>query len=398
MARLRSVQLNLQSALDGIRADRAIVVNQVLDHGMSLQFAAEELRNDSDVVGEAVCENPHALQSASETLRAHVELMALAAWKDLDSLMHAAPGLQFTSVFVRDLIRHIKEFDREDCEKTYLEEELRDAVRAIRARDRRIGSEQVARLPISLFYSEYEVNMVPQYSPFAEALSGLMVETVVRHREHYRSYDYRPAPQLEVIVVRSVQNRRLLHMYVAKRDQLQFFRGHNCGDIPCFSHLKLPVGQHDVDLNEHLMFHGALPEALESICQGGFNPRRSGKTTRNLFGLATYFAANSSKADDYTEQRANPLQKGARRTMIIARVALGKAYRTTNPMPDVQRPPNGDDGLEFDSVWADTSANGGCVDHVEAMVYDGGQALPVALIDYQHASSCPCAFCHRRPA
>merc|ERR1712238_553198 len=96
--------------------------------------------------------------------------------------------------------------------------------------------------------------------------------------------------------------------------------------ITALSHLKVPVNMHDFDVNEHLLFHGAVPSTLEKICKGGFNPQRGGEATGKLFGTAAYFAANSSKSDDYTEERANQLAKGAKRTLIVARVALGESF------------------------------------------------------------------------
>ena len=85
-------------------------------------------------------------------------------------------------------------------------------------------------------------------------------------------------------------------------------------------------------MNEHLLFHGALPSTLDKICKGGFNPQHGGETTGKLFGVASYFASNSSKADDYTEERAMMLPKYSQRTLVVARVALGEAFRATQPM------------------------------------------------------------------
>ena len=89
---------------------------------------------------------------------------------------------------------------------------------------------------------------------------------------------------------------------------------------------------YDFDLNEHLLFHGASPSVLEKICKGGFNPQRGGEATGKLFGVASYFAANSSKSDDYTEERSNMLPKCSSRTLVVARFALGEAFRATQPL------------------------------------------------------------------
>jgi hypothetical protein len=59
-------------------------------------------------------------------------------------------------------------------------------------------------------------------------------------------------------------------------------------------------------------------------------------------------------------------------------------------------PSKDDAGRPFDSVWAAVRADGGVFDHVEAMVFDRGQALPVAVITYAHVRDCGCAECARR--
>mmetsp|Transcript_5926 Transcript_5926/g.11758 ORF Transcript_5926/g.11758 Transcript_5926/m.11758 type:complete len:82 (-) Transcript_5926:88-333(-) len=49
----------------------------------------------------------------------------------------------------------------------------------------------------------------------------------------------------------------------------------------------------------------------------------------------------------------------------------------------------------YDSVWAETRARGGVVDHHEYVVYERGQALPQFCILYQHAQDCQCSECSR---
>ena len=77
---------------------------------------------------------------------------------------------------------------------------------------------------------------------------------------------------------------------------------------------------------------------------------------------------NPSKSDDYTEERAQ----------IVAHVALGEAFRVLQPFPSAP-PLGGDDGMELDSVWAESHDGGGCMDHIEVTTYSESQALPVAL-------------------
>ena len=59
------------------------------------------------------------------------------------------------------------------------------------------------------------------------------------------------------------------------------------------------------------------------------------------------------KIDDYSEERSQPLAKGAQRTLIVARVAFCETFKTLQPIQGSSRPPDAPDGLAFDSVWAD---------------------------------------------
>merc|ERR1712107_467201 len=115
-----------------------------------------------------------------------------------------------------------------------------------------------------------------------------------------------------------------------------------------------------------------------------------------MFGLATYLAANASKADIYTELSSDRLGRHAKRKLIVAQAVLGESYRAEMSMPEATRPPDDAGGRAFDSVWADVRSSGGAVDHLEVMLYDKGQAYPLAVATYQHASECVCAECHKR--
>ena len=49
------------------------------------------------------------------------------------------------------------------------------------------------------------------------------------------------------------------------------------------------------------------------------------ETTGKLFGVASYFTANSFNADDYTEERSHMLSRTAMRTLVVACIALCQA-------------------------------------------------------------------------
>ncbi|CAE8695197.1 unnamed protein product [Polarella glacialis] len=257
-----------------------------------------------------------------------------------------------------------------------------------------------AQLPQPSQYLEYDIVVLPTASPVWRLLSGLFVGSAAKHRRDLRSADFCEAPALEVEQIRSVVNPRLLQSYLAELDSIRGKHRGGCTAIPELGRLRLPPGLYRPDLNEHLLFHGALPESIEKICKGGFDPRRGGEGVGAMFGLATYFAINASKSDIYTEEFSRRLQRSTQRTMIVARVALGAGFRTCEPQRKWSRPPDGPDGpdgLPFDSVWAANAASGGCVDHVEVMIYNKSQAMPMFLVDYRHTEQCRCAECLKRP-
>jgi len=261
-----------------------------------------------------------------------------------------------------------------------------------------VGWLQASCLPRNSCCTEYAVENLPMDSPMAQTMSELVRGSVVRHRRKLKSPDLCDPPCLEVVAVRSVVNPRLQVKYLAQLSDLDGKRKlYGCSGVPELEHLKVQPTPMDLDLNEHLLFHGAPSTTIEKICRAGFKPQRGGEVTGKLFGVGSYFAANSSKSDDYTEERANPLPRSSIRTLVVARVVLGEVHRTKQRMDRATRPPDGADESELDSVLALPTTQGGCVDHLEVVVYSEACALPVALVDYRHAHACPCAFCLRRP-
>ena len=69
------------------------------------------------------------------------------------------------------------------------------------------------------------------------------------------------------------------------------------------------------------------------------------------------------------------------------RAALGDCHRTLVAMQHAMHPPDDDDGRPRDSVLAEPRQKGGCVDHLEVMLYREHQLLPVAVVTYVHAPS-----------
>lgn len=268
----------------------------------------------------------------------------------------------------------------------------------------RIHHLEMARLQASILpqqsrYSEYGLHNVPLDSPTGMFVCNLLESTVVPHRLELRAPDFAPAPRLRVRRVEKISNARLYDKYMTAVSDLEgLYRECGCENLSdVFQNLRvhpasIPIGR--PDLNELFAFHGAEPTLVQQICKAGFDPRRAGEAAGKIFGLATYFAVNSSKSDMYTDWSSR-LPRSAERKVILARLVLGRSLRVTAACGDWTRPPDG-----YDSIWADSRDTGGCVDHREIMVYTQQQALPLFVITYVH--ECPttelCSECRRRPA
>jgi len=246
--------------------------------------------------------------------------------------------------------------------------------------------------PWPSYYVEFRLDRLSPKDPVCALFTDLFSDSCVEHRKDLHSKQFCPPPKLIVRHIEIVVNPRLLHQYHVKAEEIEGLRRGGCGNIPPFSHLKIPSRRGSAalwpDLNEHFLFHGATKDAVKEICRGGFDPRRGGEGVGKMFGVATYLAMNASKSDIYTEHPAQRLPKQAERQIIVARAILGESHRALQSMQSASRPPDGIDGRPLDSVWADTRTNGGAVDHYEVMTYDKGQAYPEAVVTYVHSASC----------
>ena len=75
-------------------------------------------------------------------------------------------------------------------------------------------------------------------------------------------------------------------------------------------------------MNEYHLYHGAEHGLIDRLVMQGLDPRYGGERTGKLFGVGTYFASNSSKADIYT----TPTSTGER-CQLVVRVCLGEAHK-----------------------------------------------------------------------
>lgn len=226
-------------------------------------------------------------------------------------------------------------------------------------------------------------SVLDKNTPRYDFLARLLVESVARHRSSLHSYEWCDAPCLEVVEIVHVSSTRALQAYKLHRQHMLCERPQGCTPV---ANVGTPrVMCPGACLNEYLLFHGAPHNSIETIAQSGFDPQRGGEAVGCMFGIGTYFADLSSKADFY----AKPDAAGTR-SIIIARVLLGNSYATKEKMPKQHRAPD-----EHHSVQAIARSEGGCVDHQEYIVYKEQQALPLYVLRYRHAQTCACALCKR---
>lgn len=276
-----------------------------------------------------------------------------------------------------------------------LEAQLEDANALNRSRTEDCHLQCIARLPRATCYREFA--LVPLLATDARRafIEQLVTRSCVRHRKELQSPEFCDPPVLQVEAVEQVVNGRLLREYSQSLEGLEGLRRlDGCAAVArLLEPLKLPAAGGEPDLNEVLLFHGSTAAGVGAIARGGFDLQRGGEGTGKLFGIATYFSPNASKSDIYTEEQTSRLPRCAARKMFVARVALGESHRVLRGTPGAHRAPD-----NFDSVWADSRENGGCVEHLEVMIYAKGQAIPVFLVTYTHARACRCAECPKRPA
>jgi len=248
--------------------------------------------------------------------------------------------------------------------------------------------------------SHYRISQMASEDPRYGFLVALFKSSCVRHRRDYRSVELCEAPRLEISKIEDVINPRLVRAYLAKLDDIEALRcKQGCSLIVALKHLMLPAPFDAVGVNEAILFHGAKPEDVNSICKGGLDPRRGGEHGGHLFGFAAYLTPNASKADIYTDNLKDSKRRSrtSKRQVIVVRALLGQSYRALTPMQNILRPPDDENGIPFDSMWADVRGNGGAVDHLECMVYRESQTIPIAIITYSHQPQCKCSECCKRP-
>lgn len=112
------------------------------------------------------------------------------------------------------------------------------------------------------------------------------------------------------------------------------------------------------------------------LAHAGTGPNAGNRATLR-YGRGLYFSSTSGKSNDYA-MRSERIRSNRRwRTMFVASVAAGRAYRTEEGELDVSKAPDG-----YDSIVGEVGAN---LNYDELVVYNEAAALPEFLIVYSAA-------------
>ncbi|KAL5013169.1 hypothetical protein ScPMuIL_007439, partial [Solemya velum] len=93
-------------------------------------------------------------------------------------------------------------------------------------------------------------------------------------------------PQSTILSITRVQQPNLWELYHLKRTQMEKEYGSGCA-------------------NEQQVFHGTLPDVVDTICMQNFDFRLAGERVGTLFGKGTYFAVEAKYSDGYAQPDKN---------------------------------------------------------------------------------------------
>ncbi len=262
-------------------------------------------------------------------------------------------------------------------------------------------------LPLLAPTASLESHPLATSGPEFNTLVRIFKESMTSHRKSFKSNEWCPKTSVEVIKIEEVVNPLKQRFYEAAQDEVGSMNPLGCGPVPRIRAPKCdhPVGH--VDLNEYFLFHGTNYDNVRQIMKHGLDPQRGGDATGALFGHGTYFAENASKSDFYTtcdqcaaRLAAAPSADGkcnhptGTRCMLVAQVLLGKTCPVTDPDRNRMRAHDREDGKgPYDSHTALKRADGGCVDHMEFIIFKEQRALVRFVIFYKHKETCQCKDC-----
>ena len=211
----------------------------------------------------------------------------------------------------------------------------------------------------------------------------------------------RAAPMFDVVRVEQLHNPRAQEAYLAELQDLWGLCKHGVTPLrerdPTVEQMKLlEVQTGELNLNEFMLYHGAPSELYERLFYQGLDPRYAGCNAGKMYGLGTYLATHSSKADCYT--RANA---AGEHLVFVVRALLGEPHlerlETAERKAEVKQwrlpPERTDKRGPLSSVVGVTREHGGWCVWPEYIVYERRQCLCQFAIWYRHAADCFCTHC-----
>ena len=147
--------------------------------------------------------------------------------------------------------------------------------------------------------------------PVYQLLSDQFLRTRATHKRHFQErhdalgraggFLQGARPLLEITKINRLHNPRLQEKYVTEVQDIAGLVGQQIVDgLPEVNALRVE-SLPGLNLNEFLLFRGDKSHMAQQLQLSGFDPRLAGTGTAKMFGLGTYFACKSSKADIYTE-------------------------------------------------------------------------------------------------
>eukprot|EP00928_Gymnodinium_smaydae_P027039 TRINITY_DN21038_c0_g1_i1.p1 TRINITY_DN21038_c0_g1~~TRINITY_DN21038_c0_g1_i1.p1 ORF type:complete len:322 (+),score=1.18 TRINITY_DN21038_c0_g1_i1:106-966(+) len=239
----------------------------------------------------------------------------------------------------------------------------------------------------------YDKYVDASYYHIVDAVRDLLVNS----RHHFE--ECQASENITIKKVYSIENFNLWQKYVAHIRSMRKDHAHSsgkCGSVaplqginrPEMRQVRCTLGM-DADLsgdvNETLLLHGTTYENADCIVRSGFDNRIC---KRGMYGDGVYFASEFCKSHQYTCSRCTKACRcPGKRTVIIARVALGDPFYTDSTQFKIRRPPEcrARAGL-YDSIIANPGPIKGHKDghqvHQEFVIFDMSQAYPSYVVEY----------------
>ena len=252
---------------------------------------------------------------------------------------------------------------------------------------------------------EWLCEELPEYGQLKKMFEG----SLVSHRKIFRSYERCPPPDVAVTGIQQVINPFKQPSYEAARREVLGRNPNGCHPIAEIAATKCKgaLGSDGLNFNEYFLFHGTRYDTVDDILRNGLDPQRGGESAGAMFGRGLYFAENASKSDLYTTCELcarERVQTGmacrhptGTRYMLVAQVLLGASNPVKSSDKERLRAADRPDGIPYDSHTALKKDLGGCVDHMEYIIFKEQLSLVRFLIFYRHTPKCECKDCfHRR--